>query len=828
MSKYETVKTNKYLDAKPKSMVIEKRATNKPVQNKYFQKVISPSTPYNSMQKSAIIQKDEKGGKELPPWVKALKEFAESMVGTPEERKQILEMVSKYVPDLRTVTQYPELMSAISGKGIQGSEILAAINERNKRGDKIQDFLDTATSSAPAASLPSRVVSETSSVSSPTTAAEIAAASTSDRRVSTSGISQSRKKRILDLIDSFNLTYYDTRIPELQRKQKTQSIYEKLVKSINDWNIVSNNSEIEAAISKMPDYLVRRMKYATENYMPQELWSDAMQGLFPKTRTVSETSLPPPPPPDAPFLPKSRTSTSSIQRNEFPNLIDLINQINRIERNSTIPKVKKKQQLQSSYEKLIKELPSYSELIKIPALYRAVQSLPVTIDATLKYRDTNGISPEQWRNARRNFLENDAFDDLSNYSFVHPLHPDLKSYDVSLKYVNDDTAYQSILNLNEKAPTRNDNIPIPSGYIYPGVRPPPIGIPANRQIVYANEPTEFELAQDKLLMSQGYSPIYGELFEPEFARTPAKTWQEVLAESGVTSPYTPLVSDDPVKRVSDATREVKSKNRYPSPSWADMGRANPDYIISPEIVPESQLPPYRGVVSETKLPVSQTGNSPNLLDEIIAHEVGLNEVLNHGKTPGIRYSRFGINPEKIKRNPNTRKTPFAVVAPEYDPYDMNMLLPENFSANNIPYGPYNAKSEYPFIDEILNTRERKVSETGDLDPVNATDILNEITASYSAEDVARLQDQYGPDWHKHTGINSHLPESGIPIVSPGEVGVSSLGGKTPKTPIWDKSRKTINTRFDPLTYNDDYISGYPSEQRGVKKMNNTKNKRKLQ
>ena len=164
MSKYETVKTNKYLDAKPKSMVIEKRATNEPVQNKYFQKVISPSTPYNSMQKSAIIQKDEKGGKELPPWVKALKEFAESMVGTPEERKQILEMVSKYVPDLRTVTQYPELMSAISGKGIQGSEILAAINERNKRGDKIQDFLDTATSSATASSSPSRVVSETPSV----------------------------------------------------------------------------------------------------------------------------------------------------------------------------------------------------------------------------------------------------------------------------------------------------------------------------------------------------------------------------------------------------------------------------------------------------------------------------------------------------------------------------------------------------------------------------------------------------------------------------------------------------------------------------------------
>ena len=826
MSKYETVKTNKYIDAKPKSMVIEKRATNEPVQNKYFQKVISPSTPYNSMQKSAIIQKDEKGGKELPPWVKALKEFAESMVGTPEERKQILEMVSKYVPDLRTVTQYPELMRAISGKGIQGSEILAAINERNKRGDKIQDFLDTATSSAPASSSPSRVVSETPSVSSPTTAAEIAAASASDRRVSTSGISQSRKKRILDLIDSFNLTYYDTRIPELQRKQKTQSIYENLVKSINDWNLVSNNSEIEAAISKMPDYLVRRIEYATKNYMPQELRSDAMQGLFPKTRTVSETSLPPPPPPDAPFLPKLRTSTSSIQRNEFPNLIDLINKINRIEKNSTIPNVEKKKQLQSGYEKLINELPSYSELIKIPALYRAVQSLPVTIDATLKYRDTNGISPEQWRNARRNFLENDAFDDLSRYSFVHPLDPNLKSYNVSLKYVNDDTAYQSILNLNEKAPTRNDNIPIPSGYIYPGVRPPPIGIPANRQIVYANEPTEFELAQDKLLMSQGYSPIYGELFEPASARTPAKSRMDVLNETGYNpfSVHELIPYESETSSVSDRRRYDLVGNRFGSPSYP----RNAVNVIAPEIVPESQLPPYRGVVSETELPVSQTENSPNLLDEIIANETGLNEVLNHGKTPGIRYSRFGINPEKIKRNPNTRKTPFAVVAPEYDPYDMNMLLPENFSANNIPYGSYNAKSEYPFIDEILNTKGRKVSETGDLNSVDATDILNEITASYSAEDVARLQDQYGPDWHKHTGINSHLPESGIPIVSPGEVGVSSLGGKTPKTPIWDKSRKTINTRFDPLTYNDDYISGYPSEQRGVKKMNNTKDKRKLQ
>ena len=176
MGKYETVKTNKYLDAKPKSMVIEKRATNEPVQNKYFQKVISSSAPYNSMQKSAIIRKDIK--KELPPWVQGIMDFLKSMAGTPEEQKQLLEMVSKYVPNIESITEHPELMTAFREKGVTGKNISNAIAERAKRGDNIQDFISMTTSSAPAASSPSRMVSETSSTaSSPTTAAEIAAAS---------------------------------------------------------------------------------------------------------------------------------------------------------------------------------------------------------------------------------------------------------------------------------------------------------------------------------------------------------------------------------------------------------------------------------------------------------------------------------------------------------------------------------------------------------------------------------------------------------------------------------------------------------------------------
>ena len=83
MSKYKTANTNKYID-KNKSQTIEKQLTPDSIGDNYFQKVISPSTPFNSMSKSAIIQK-----KELPPLVQEIIDYVKSLSENPENKKLI-------------------------------------------------------------------------------------------------------------------------------------------------------------------------------------------------------------------------------------------------------------------------------------------------------------------------------------------------------------------------------------------------------------------------------------------------------------------------------------------------------------------------------------------------------------------------------------------------------------------------------------------------------------------------------------------------------------------------------------------------------------------
>lgn len=144
MSKYKTANTNKYVD-KNKSQTIEKQLKPDSIGDNYFQKVISPSTPFNSMSKNAIIQK-----KELPPVVQEIIDYVKSLSENPENKKLIENLFGSANNTISNLgTDALRLVNRGAYRGVDALENMRLLNSGNANKSRLGILTATAQETLP-------------------------------------------------------------------------------------------------------------------------------------------------------------------------------------------------------------------------------------------------------------------------------------------------------------------------------------------------------------------------------------------------------------------------------------------------------------------------------------------------------------------------------------------------------------------------------------------------------------------------------------------------------------------------------------------------------